>query len=484
MLFHSTLFGVFFVSVFAGFWLLHRWRTARVLLLLSASYLFYMGWSAPFALLIVFQTAFDYVVALWLTRVDDARRRKLLIASSVVVNLGILAIFKYYDFFAESLVEFLGWLGLSAPLPVLNLVLPVGISFYTFHTLSYTLDVYYRRIEPARNLFEFALAVVFFPQRVAGPIVRAAQFLPQLDVTPRYRVEQVRSGLLQFFCGLFKKVVIADVLARTLVDSAFAHPDEASGFHLLLAIYAYAFQIYGDFSGYTDMALGAARMLGFELPVNFNLPYRARDLRDFWRRWHISLSTFLRDYLYVPLGGNRGGRWLTSRNLLITMLLGGLWHGAAWTFVLWGLFHGLLLVFEHRRSQRNAAEGAVQTTWPPPGPSLPGLLAPVLRIILTFHLVCLGWVLFRAQSLRDVGVILARLFTWAPAEGFVFPQERGVWVLLLAFALHYAPRERLSRAGEWLLERSPIVQGAMAACALGAAGLFVSSSHPFIYFQF
>jgi len=481
VLFHTALFGVFFVAVLAGFWLLHRWRTPRVLFLLSASYLFYMGWSAKLALLIVFQTVCDYYIALWLVRIQGSRYRKLLISGSVAVNLGILAIFKYYDFFAESLAELLAWFGLSAPLPLLHLVLPVGISFYTFHTLSYTLDVYNGRIEPARNLFEFALAVVFFPQLVAGPIVRAAQFLPQLEGTPVYRVEQIRSGLLQFFRGLFKKVVIADVLARTLVDGAFAQPAEASGYHLLLAIYAYAFQIYADFSGYTDMALGAARMLGYELPRNFDLPYRACDLRDFWRRWHISLSSFLRDYLYIPLGGNRGAGWRTSRNLLLTMLLGGLWHGAAWTFVLWGLYHGLLLVVEHWRARK-------ETAWHmfgPPASARPrSRLAPLLRITITFHLVCAGWLLFRAQSIADVGLILGRLFTWAPAEGVMYPHERGVWVLLLAFGLHYLPCRWVGGVRDWLLRRSPLAQGALAAAALGAAGLFVSSSHPFIYFQF
>ncbi len=475
MLFHSTLFGVFFGLVFCGFWALHRWRMPRVIFLLAASYLFYMGWSATFALLIVFQTVSDYFVALWLDGTSRQRLRKFLIWASAIVNLGILALFKYYDFFIDSAAAALTSVGLSMPLPLLHLVLPVGISFYTFHTLSYTLDVYYGRIRATRNFFEFALAVVFFPQLVAGPIVRAAQFLPQLERTPQYRSEMIQSGLLQFFIGLFKKVFIADVLARTLVDGVFSQPGEASGLQLLLGIYAYAFQIYGDFSGYSDMALGAARTLGYELPINFNLPYRATGIRDFWKRWHISLSTFLRDYLYIPLGGSKGGRWFTGRNLMITMLLGGLWHGAAWTFVLWGFYHGILLVAAHfwgARTRIEDAEGEGRLT-----------VRRVLSVLLTFHLVCLGWVFFRAQSMGDIGTILERLVTWSAGTGAAI-STFGVWVLLLAMVLHYLPRRLPAAAGDWVLERSPYLQGAMAATALAVIGLVFSGSQPFIYFQF
>ncbi len=482
MLFHSAAFGVFFVVVFTGFWLLSRWRSPRVFFLLAASYLFYMSteWqmpgSAKYALLIVFQTVTDYFVALALVRLERPGIRKLLMWTSVTVNLGILAIFKYYDFFADSVATAFAWAGWSPPLPTLHLLLPVGISFYTFHTLSYTLDVYYRKIAPARNLFEFALAVVFFPQLVAGPIVRASQFLPQLDKTPRFDLDKFRSGLLLLFIGLFKKVLIADFLADNLVDDAFKHPGHASGWHLLLATYAYAFQIYCDFSGYSDMAMGCARMLGYELPINFNLPYRACDMRDFWRRWHISLSTFLRDYLYIPLGGSKGSKWFTARNLIITMLLGGLWHGAAWNFVLWGLYHGLLLVVIHfatfgKEAKTDDQEAAGWPLW--------------LRVVGTFHLVCLGWIFFRAQSLGDIGAVLGRIGTWAPAVGTdVYIHERGIWVLLLAAALHFVPVEWLGKLKTWIEERSPALQGALTALALGVLGVVVSSQHPFIYFQF
>jgi D-alanyl-lipoteichoic acid acyltransferase DltB (MBOAT superfamily) len=476
MNFHTPAFAAFFLIVFTVFWAIHRWRVPRVLLLLGASYLFYMmGPKREYALLIVFQSVTDYYLAHLLVRLRNKRTRKLLVATSVVVNLGILAVFKYYDFFAESISALAENLGLPISVHTLNLVLPVGISFYTFHTLSYTLDVYYGKIPPARNLSEFALAVVFFPQLVAGPIVRAAQFLPQMENRPRFELEKVQSGLLLLFVGLFKKVLLADGLAELLVDPAFAQPGLASGPHLLLAVYGYAFQIYLDFSGYSDMAMGLARMLGYELPINFNLPYRATDMRDFWRRWHISLSTFLRDYLYIPLGGSKGGRWLTCRNLMLTMLLGGLWHGAAWTFVLWGAFHGALLVIQHlwQRGDDPAREES------------PVRWSTVWRVVLTFHLVCLGWVFFRAQGVESVGIILSRIAAWAPALGdAVIIRERGLWLLLLAVLLHYAPRPALDRVGDWVLARSPVVQGAMAAVVIGVFGIFASANHPFIYFQF
>jgi D-alanyl-lipoteichoic acid acyltransferase DltB (MBOAT superfamily) len=483
MLFHSAYFGVYFILVFTIFWLIHKWRSPRVFFLLGASYFFYISSEmqapgmAKYALLIVFQTVSDYFVALALARLERQSIRRLLLWISIVVNLGILAIFKYYNFFADSFAEVCTWAGWHTPLPTLNLLLPVGISFYTFHTLSYTLDVYYRRIQPARNLWEFALAVVFFPQLVAGPIVRASQFLPQLENTPTFDLDRFRSGLLLLFTGLFKKVLIADFLADNLVDDAFKNAGVASGWHLLLATYAYAFQIYCDFSGYSDMAMGVARMLGYELPINFNLPYRACDMRDFWRRWHISLSTFLRDYLYIPLGGSKGTKWFTARNLMITMLLGGLWHGAAWNFVLWGFYHGMLLAIIHFWTFGK------QTTTETEEEKAPWRHA--LQVFFTFHLVCLGWVFFRVQHFSDIGIVLGRILTWAPsASTEVFPHERGIWVLILAAALHYFPIEWFAAVRSWIEERSPALQGAMTAVALGILGVVVSAQHPFIYFQF
>lgn len=479
MLFHSAQFAGFFVVVFVVFWCIHQWRIPRVLFLLVASYVFYMGWSAKYALLIVFQTVSDYYLALWLARLQNERIRFWLVTASVVINLGVLALFKYYVFFTDAVAHLAGWLGLPFAVPTLSLLLPVGISFYTFHTLSYTLDVYWRKIPPARSLSEFALAVVFFPQLVAGPIVRASQFLPQMEGTPRFDFERFQSGLLLFFVGLFKKCVLADTLAENLVDPVFQNPARYSGSQCLLAVYAYAFQIYGDFSGYTDMALGLARMLGYELPINFNLPYRAASLSEFWRRWHISLSTFLRDYLYIPLGGSRGSRWQTSRNLMITMLLGGLWHGAAWTFVAWGALHGMFLVIQHlwRGDQRrDLPTDFDDDAWS---------LVRVLKVLATFHLVCVGWVFFRAQSFGDAWKIFVHVGNWAPAGGEdVFLRERGLWMLLLAIVLHYSPYRWTEPVSDWLLHRGPLIQGVFMALAIGLVGIFGSVNQPFIYFQF
>ncbi|HMP04188.1 MAG TPA: MBOAT family protein [Gemmatales bacterium] len=478
MLFHSAQFALFFVVVFTVYWCLQRWRRPRLLFLLAASYVFYMGWSPKFALLIAGQTLSDYFLARWMARTQSERRRRLLLATSVTVNLGILGLFKYYLFFTSVVHDTAAALGLSFAAPTLQLVLPVGISFYTFQTLSYTLDVFRRKIEPAQSLTDFALTVVLFPQLVAGPIVRAAQILPQLDVEPRFDLTRFQSGLLLFFVGLFKKVLIADTLAETLVDPVFSAPGNYGGAQTLMAVYGYAFQIYGDFSGYSDMAMGLARMLGFELPLNFNLPYRAESLSDFWRRWHITLSTFLRDYLYIPLGGNRGGRWLTCRNLMITMLLGGLWHGAAWTFIAWGALHGFYLVVQHlwQGEQRTRPAAEVDDdawSW-----------GRVLRVALTFHLVCGGWIFFRAQSFADAGTIFLHLSTWAEAAPGVFLKERGLWLLALAIVLHYVPHGLGQAVDAWLTRQAPVFQGAMAAAALALLGIFGSVNQPFIYFQF
>ncbi len=483
MLFHDTQFILFFVAVFLIYWAIHHLRTPRVLFLLAASYLFYMGWNAKYALLIGFQTISDYYIAYWLHRLENQRARKALVAASVIINLSILSLFKYFGFFAETVQEIGRWFGWEVIPARLNVLLPVGISFYTFQCLSYTFDVYYRKIQPARNLAEFALAIAFFPQLVAGPIVRGAQFLPQLESTPRFNLEQFRSGLQLFFIGLIKKVVIADTLAEMIVDPAFKSPALASGPHLLLAIYAYAFQIFCDFAAYSDMAMGTARMLGYELPLNFNLPYRAQDLREFWRRWHISLSTFLRDYLYIPLGGNRGNLFKTCRNLMITMLLGGLWHGAAWTFVLWGFYHGLLLVLQHLWDAWRGTQPAA----PDPDENDQAWCSSwgaLLRVGITFHLVCLGWLFFRAQSFADISLILSRILSWAPGTAEVFIRERGLWFMLLAALMHFMPRHWVRSASGWIARRSPEFQGAMAALLIGLMGIFATSNHPFIYFQF
>jgi D-alanyl-lipoteichoic acid acyltransferase DltB (MBOAT superfamily) len=368
-------------------------------LLLAASYVFYGWWDWRFLSLILIATIVNYGAALGVGSTANARRRKLLVAAAVTVNLGLLGTFKYFHFFAGELVSLLGAMGLTVTLPSVSIVLPVGISFYTFQAMSYTLDVYRRQTQPTRNLRDFALYVAFFPQLVAGPIERSTRLLPQVINPRRRRHDDFTEGLFLVMIGLFKKIVIADNLA-IIVNGIFSREaGELSGADCLVGVYAFAFQIYGDFSGYSTIARGLAKWMGFDLMTNFHMPYLARTPSDFWRRWHISLSTWLRDYLYVPLGGNRNGRWRTYRNLMLTMLLGGLWHGAGWTFVTWGLFHGLILIVYYPFTRR---------TETPRGRSR---LRSTLAVAVMFHLACLGWLFFRAQSMSQVWGMLVRMFT-------------------------------------------------------------------------
>ena len=466
MNFNTPEFFLFLPAVLLLYGIVRTRMLPRELLLLAASYFFYMSWDWRYAGLLVFSTVVDWWLGLVLGRTEDPRKRKALVTGSLIVNLGILAAFKYWNFVMDSL----GWAahaaGWSWQPPMHHLLLPVGISFYTFQSLSYTLDVYRKEIPVERSLRRFALFVSFFPQLVAGPIVRAQDFLPQLHRTPVVTREAFQSGLLLVFRGCFKKVVLADLLAVLAVNPVFADPSKWSSLDLTLALYGYAFQIYNDFSGYSDVAIGAARMMGYEMPRNFDRPYLARNVRDFWGRWHISLSTWLRDYLYVPLGGNRDGAWKTKRNLMLTMLLGGLWHGAAWTFVLWGAWHGALLVLARGTKRR-------------PGEASPGRVLG--ERLVTFHLVLLGWLLFRAQ---DMGTLSA--FVSGVAKGTVSTRLHVGYlvVLALAVAAHTIPQGTVARACERFLRLPDFVQGAvyagtiLALCGLSAGG------PSFIYFQF
>lgn len=405
MVFNSNAFACFFAIVVPCYWLMGRLPRLQNVFLLAAGYYFYASWNPRFLLLLILSTLMDYACALGVDRAQGPARRKALVALSMALNLAMLGYFKYYNFFADSLHDLLTGLGVGIPISHLRVVLPIGISFYTFQSMSYVIDVYRRDLKPTRNLVQFAAFVSFFPHLVAGPIMRPTTLLPQLAGRRRFDFAQFQSGTYLIFWGLFKKVVVADNLA-ILVNELFGRWQSLDGGQALLAVYAFAFQIYGDFSGYTDMARGVARCLGFELSLNFNLPYFATSPRDFWNRWHISLSQWLRDYLYIPLGGSRGGRWFTYRNLMITMALGGLWHGARWTFVVWGVYQGILLV-GHRLlgpllSRVEPREPVDKACW------------TGLRIIVTFHLVCLGWLIFRADSLEQA-VFMLRAMLEHPA---------------------------------------------------------------------
>ncbi len=428
--------------------------------MISASYVFYGAWDWRFLGLIVLSTVVNQSSGQAIHRAEGNTRKRLVVGA-VAVNLGLLAWFKYYGFFATSLINLFSRIGVDLPLPLLNITLPVGISFFTFQALSYVIDIYRGEQEPT-SLRDFALFLAFFPQLVAGPIVRSSEFLPQLAKRRDPRRVEAPEAFLLIAGGLFKKVVVANTLAVSLVDPVFAGPQNYSALEVLVAIYAYAVQIYADFSGYTDIAIGVALLMGFRFPQNFDRPYTATSLQDFWRRWHITLSRWLRDYLYIPLGGSRAGERATYRNVMLTMLLGGLWHGAAWTFVLWGGLHGLGLAWERWRG--------------------PTKLPPALSRVATFHMVCLGWVLFRSDSLATAGLILSRLADWGPIPSLTLPLlalvTGGIAVQYLPDRVRYDLRSAFGRL-------SPVTMALiMGGFLLALDGLGPQGVAPFIYFQF
>jgi alginate O-acetyltransferase complex protein AlgI len=472
MLFNSFEFALFFGVCFGLYLVLPHRGQNRMLLL--ASYVFYAAWNWKFLSLIILSTLVDYTVGLRMGGETDPARRRRLVTISLAVNLGVLGFFKYANFFAESFSDLSQALGLPASSFVLDVVLPVGISFYTFQTLSYTIDIYRGRLEPTRDLPDFALFVAFFPQLVAGPIERASSLLPQIFGKRKLTWERVGSGSWLVLGGLFKKVVIADNLAP-LVDMVYGAEANPTAPELIFATYAFAFQIYCDFSGYTDIARGIARMLGFDLMLNFRLPYAATGPSDFWRRWHISLSSWLRDYLYISLGGNRDGTSRTYRNLMLTMLLGGLWHGAAWPFVLWGAFHGGWLIV-HRLLQPlltsiDPQSASARTAW------------YVIRVLVTFHLVCLGWMMFRAASLAHVGSLLVVLGgSWDPGlvSQWMLPFACLTAPLIVMQVIQARTRE-LEVVRSWpTFARTGVYASAMIGIILFGETL----GAPFVYFQF
>ncbi|MCK4994034.1 MAG: MBOAT family protein [Candidatus Omnitrophica bacterium] len=399
MIFNSIQFAVFFLIVYVLYLLLDHKGQNRMLLL--ASYIFYGAWDYRFLSLIFISTIIDYHCGIRIHESNNAGTRKKFLFLSVFANLGILGFFKYFNFFAGSLSSFLYVFGFSADFRFLFIVLPVGISFYTFQTMSYTIDIYRRQLKPTHDFPDFALFVAFFPQLVAGPIERAKRLLPQLLKPRKVTLDSFYKGSYLIAWGLFQKVFVADNLAK-IVDSVFTGVAPYEGALVLMSLYAFAFQIFCDFAGYSNIARGLGKCMGIELMVNFKLPYFATNPREFWQRWHISLSTWLRDYLYISLGGNRRGELTTCRNLAITMFLGGLWHGASWTFVLWGVFHGLLLIIHRFIDKR-------KHIFPQLRIKFIERLWFYLRVIFFFHLVCLGWLIFRAESFNQIGQMLSAI---------------------------------------------------------------------------
>lgn len=474
MLFCTREYLVFFVAVIAVYWLA-PWRAVRVWLLLGASFYFYACWNRWLACIVLATSVMDYVVARGMDATDRQPLRRLLLILSLVMNLGLLVYFKYANFFLDSLRDSLRAAGVQTWSWSLEVILPVGISFYTFEAINYTVDVYRRRIRAERNITHFVLFILFFPHLVAGPIVRAKDFLPQVRRRKKWDWARVHLGMQFLLMGLFKKMAVADQMAQ-FADPVFADATAFRSSAVWMGVIAYAIQIYCDFSGYSDLAIGSAHLLGYRLAQNFNMPYLAVNVSDFWRRWHISLSSWLRDYVFIPLGGSRGSNLQTCRNLFLTMALGGLWHGASWTFVLWGCLHGSYNVI-HRAfaafcKPRPRLDAVLQ--------SAPGTAA---RGLTTFLAVLAGWVVFRCTSLAVAGDVFHRLLI--PASGKPSPLHGlSLYVLLGVLAAAHA----IAASGLWRRwsERAPApVLGTAYAVALNFALLLApDAGKTFIYFQF
>jgi alginate O-acetyltransferase complex protein AlgI len=473
MVFNSLQFVWFFLVVYAAYRVLpHR---AQNWLLLAASYYFYAAWDWRFLALLIGSTVVDYSCALALAATERPARRRALLWISLGFNLTVLAFFKYFNFFADNVHVVFGALGWQVDFVTLRVLLPIGISFYTFMTMSYVIDVYRREIPATRNLLDFAVFVAFFPHLVAGPILRANRLLPQIGLPRRITATQMRDGAWLVAWGYFQKVFVADNLSG-LANQIFAPDAAPSGINVLLGLYAFGFQIYGDFAGYSNIARGTSKLTGIELIENFRFPYFVRTPQEFWRNWHISLSTWLRDYLYIPLGGSRGSVWQTRRNLLITMVLGGLWHGAAWNFVIWGFYHGLLLI-AYRAAERIRFLNRVLL-----GAGVP---ARVLGWAIMFHLTCYGWLIFRSRSAGQIADLTSGL-----VSNFV-PRSVNIAGLLVPLLLYVTPLLLVHGFEAWfndvlVVRRLPLlVRYTVYAATFYLTMLFGNfGGSEFIYFQF
>ena len=480
MLFNSLVFLAFFFFCLVLYWFgLSRHKKIRNAFLLLASYFFYAWWDWRFLGLIVLSSFVDFFIGKSIFDTEDERRRKALLTASLFVNLGLLGVFKYYNFFIDSLDAMLSPLGASVASAHLSIVLPVGISFYTFQTLSYSLDIYRKKLEPTTDPVQFFAFVTFFPQLVAGPIERARDLLPQFDREGlNVDIAMMRSGLLLAMWGMFKKIVIADRLAL-VVDSAFDQPDGIGGAAAAWALFCFTGQLYLDFSAYSDIAIGISRMLGFKLSTNFKRPYFANSFSDFWKRWHITLSSWFRDYLYIPLGGNRVSKSRMTINVMIVFLVSGLWHGASWNFVIWGALNGLFII------GLDPLLGKI--FWKA------GKIGRILPAAIVTGAWSLSLAFFRAQSFEDAGIVLSQIFTWADVETVVQPMSDAnhqlTCGLLVLLVLVEGAAELRKNAAEWLLQLPrPMRWGVYLSLAwgcimLGIHGLQVEDKQ-FIYFQF
>jgi D-alanyl-lipoteichoic acid acyltransferase DltB (MBOAT superfamily) len=475
VLFNSLDYILFLGIAIAGFWLLARHAQLRIVFVFVASCLFYMAWHPAYIVLILASTVVDYVVGLRIHANDAAKARKRWLIVSLVSNLGLLGVFKYFNFTSQATADVLKlFFGIEIDTPpFLDVLLPVGISFYTFQTLSYTIDIYRRKLEPTRNFFQFAFFVTYFPQLVAGPIVRASQLLPQLQRKITLRDEQVTQGLFLIATGMVKKVAIADYLSVNLVDRVFDQPELYSAAEVVIALYGFTMQIYCDFSGYTDVARGSAKLMGLELPENFDRPYQSASPAEFWRRWHITLSTWLRDYLYYPLGGSRVGPARAYWNLWLTMFLIGIWHGASWTFVFYALLQSMAMVIHRFFYRRSGRTRDTVDAWQ----------LRAFKVFWALQFVVFSRILFRATSLQNAVDVTTRLGSGTFSVAQI---SLGVWaMLILTFAAHYTPK-RWFESIELRFTSMPAPAQGVTLAVVGFALSVVATSQvvPYIYFQF
>jgi alginate O-acetyltransferase complex protein AlgI len=468
MLFPTLFFGLFFLALYALVWGVGRHNEWRKIILLVGSWIFYGAWDWRFVPLLMASALLNFSAAWIIGGSRPGALRRWTLVLGVIANLGILATFKYYGFFIDQAAAVLRLLHWQRDLPLLQIILPVGVSFFTFQGMSYLIDVHRGRCARA-SLMDVTLLMSFFAHLVAGPIVRGSDLIPQFAVAPRLDRKLATGGLILIVWGLFKKTVIASQLATGLIDPVFFDPSAHGVVDLAAAAYGYAVQIYCDFSAYSDMAIGLAALLGYRFPRNFDQPYRATSLQDFWRRWHISLSSWLRDYLFIPLGGSRGGMAFVCRNLMITMLLGGLWHGAAWTFVIWGALHGAVLCLER-------LGGALK---PRDWPNVPKLIG----LLITFHVVCLGWIFFRSESFAGAVAFLGGFVH--PGDGPMIFTPLALALILMGLAIHAAPPRLLdSLATRAARLPMPAMAAGLAATVLLVDAMRPQGIAPFIYFQF
>jgi len=479
MLFNSIDFAIFLPIVFILYWFAtNRNLKFQNLLIVAASYLFYGWWDWRFLSLILFSTIIDYSVGLRLSKQENPTKRNILLWTSILVNLGFLGFFKYYNFFADNFITAFSFFGAEIKANSLNIILPVGISFYTFQTLSYTIDIYKRKLEPTKDFIAFAAFVSFFPQLVAGPIERATNLLPQFYIKRKFEYTKAVDGLRQILWGLFKKIVIADNAAE-YANLIFNNSDDYSGSTLLIGALFFTFQIYGDFSGYSDIAIGTSRLFGFDLMRNFAFPYFSRDIAEFWRRWHISLSTWFRDYLYIPLGGSRGGTWIQVRNTFIIFVVSGFWHGANWTFIVWGALNAiyflpLLLLKRNRLNLGTIAQGRYLPT-----------VKEFFNMSSTFGLTLLAWIFFRANNIEHAYKYISEVMSPSFFSVPDVPQKAIViWVLILFFLMI----EWIGREGQFAIShiyKLPLlIRWSFYFSIIILMFVFTGKEQAFIYFQF